>query len=146
MRGFNFNAIKIILKNKRTNIMLLVLLVLLYAACFAVPYARVFNPEENVAVSERWRFFYIFQDKASTLIFMPFGFLLAAYLLVRTKLFKKTVKILMIVFAVLFFLLGLSNLLIPVQNFTPLWAVYISVFVLPVLILYLRSKPVSAAA
>jgi hypothetical protein len=115
---------------------LIVLVSAIVLFSFFVPYCVVFNLSSDVG-SEIWENSYITDDIMLTTLYSAFSIFWLAYLLLNKSILKIIIRLILILISILFFLSALANLLSISQDLIPKAGVFISIFILPLLIYFL---------
>jgi hypothetical protein len=124
------------ISKKVINKILIVLVSAIVLFSFFLPYCLVFNPSIDVG-SEIWENSYITDDIILTTLYSAFSIFWLAYLLLNKSILKIMVRLILILISILFFLSALANLLSISQDLIPRTGVFISIFILPLLIYFL---------
>jgi hypothetical protein len=126
------------LNKKIIHKILIVLISAIVLFSFFVPYSLVFNPSIDVG-NEIWENSYITDDIILTTLYSIFSIFWLTYLLLNKNTLKIIVRLILILIliSILFFLSALANLLSISQDLIPRAGIFISIFILPLLICFL---------
>lgn len=100
---------------------------------FVLPYATVFNPEDNGG----WERIYIWDDIILFLLHFPFVIFWLTYLLIKKGILRLIIKFTLITISFLFFILSAINFVFIAQDFVPHIGALAGILIFPLLILFL---------
>jgi hypothetical protein len=127
-------------KKKTIEIVLISAVTVTLLIAFLIPYSNVsvatdVSPDSSDGFT--WHAQYILNDLILSLIYIFLASLWIAYLFLKNLKLKFLIRIFLIILSVFTFLLAIGNATMPIQDFVPDYGVYLSLFILPILAIYL---------